>query len=86
MENKQEQELLLLIQNTQQFPDSQILKAKGVEDIFVSVMTGLKDAAVAKIKEKATGWIMNLLGMGPGPDPLDEIKRQLNEQAAELKR
>ena len=46
MENKQEQELLLLIQNTQQFPDSQILKAKGVEDIFVSVMTGLKDAAV----------------------------------------
>ena len=86
MENKQEQELLLLIQNTQQFPDSQILKAKGVEDIFVSVMTGLKDAAVAKIKEKATGWIMNLLGMGPGPDPLDEIKRQLNEQAAELKK
>jgi|GEM_PF-5419194 len=86
MENVQEKEFLQLLQNTQEFPDSQVLKAAGAEDIFMSVMTGLKDAAVAKIKEKATGWIMNMLGMGPGPDPLDEIKKQLREQAAELKK
>jgi archaellum component FlaC len=86
MENTQENELLQLIKTTREFPDNKVLKAKGVEDMFMSVMTGLKDAAIEKIKEKATGWIMNLLGMGPGPDPLEGIKKQLEEQAEELKK
>jgi hypothetical protein len=86
MQDSQNNELFLLMQNREKFPDSQVLKSAGTEDIFKFVLNGLKDAAVGKIKEVATGWIMDLLGMGPGPDPLDEIKRQLEQQAAELKK
>lgn len=65
---------------------NQRLLSKGDKDtdIFQSIVGDLKEAIVGKIKEKATGWIMSLVGLGPGPDPMDEIKSQLEKQFKEL--
>ncbi|MES2064589.1 MAG: hypothetical protein V4456_21910 [Bacteroidota bacterium] len=54
-------------------------------DIFQSILGDLKDAVVGKIKKKATGWILNLVGLGPGPEPKDEVKEALEKQYQELK-
>lgn len=87
MENNQTNELFTQMQNLSKFPDSKILKSKGTEDIFDSVLKSLMGAVTGKIKDAATGWIMDLIGMGSsGPDQLAEIKKQLEQQAAELKK
>ncbi len=80
----QMEEFLALQQATEPGKRPMLMGDKDT-DIFQSILGDLKEAVVSKIKTKATGWIMNLVGMGPGPDPLDAIKDQLNKQYAELK-
>jgi hypothetical protein len=84
MDIQQEMEALLALQKAQ--PGNRpLLMGDKDTDIFQSILGDLKDAVVSKIKKKATGWIMNLVGFGPGPEPKDEVKEALEKQYQELK-
>ncbi|MFA6246015.1 MAG: hypothetical protein WC615_03680 [Mucilaginibacter sp.] len=84
MDIKQEMEALLALQKAQ--PGNRpLLMGDKDTDIFQSVLNDLKDAVISKVKAKATGWIMNLVGLGPGPEPKDEVKEALEKQYQELK-
>jgi len=84
MDIKQEMEALLALQKAQP-GDRPLLMGDKDTDIFQSVLNDLKDAVISKVKAKATGWIMNLVGLGPGPEPKDEVKEALEKQYQELK-
>jgi hypothetical protein len=84
MDIQQEMKELLALQKVQ--PGNRpLLMGDKDTDIFQSILGDLKDAVVGKIKKKATGWIMNLVGLGPGPEPKDEVKEALEKQYQELK-
>lgn len=84
MDIQKEFEGLLALQKAQ--PGNRpLLMGDKDTDIFQSILGDLKDAVLGKIKKKATGWIMNLVGLGPGPEPKDEVKEALEKQFQELK-
>lgn len=84
MDIKQEMEALLALQRPQ--PGNRpLLMGDKDTDIFQSILNDLKDTVISKVKKKATGWIMNLVGLGPGPEPKDEVKEALEKQYQELK-
>lgn len=84
MDIQKEFEGLLALQKAQ--PGNRpLLMGDKDTDIFQSILGDLKDAVVGKIKKKATGWIMSLVGLGPGPEPKDEVKEALERQYKELK-
>nr|WP_067056675.1 hypothetical protein [Mucilaginibacter sp. L294] len=84
MDIQKEFEGMLALQKAQ--PEKRpLLMGDKDTDIFQSILGDLKDAVVGKIKKKATGWIMNLVGLGPGPEPKDEVKEALEKQYKELK-
>lgn len=84
MDIQKEFEGLLALQKAQ--PGNRpLLMGDKDTDIFQSILGDLKDAVVGKIKKKATGWIMSLVGLGPGPEPKDEVKEALDRQYKELK-
>ncbi len=85
MQTTREMGRLLDLEKASKLPVNPITAGNEDATIFQSILGDLKEALVGKIKEKATGWIMNLVGMGPGPDPLDTIKDQLEKQYEELK-
>jgi hypothetical protein len=84
MDIQQEMQALLALQKAQP-GDRPLLMGDKDTDIFQSILNDLKDTVVSKVKKKATGWIMNLVGLGPGPEPKDEVKEALDRQYRELK-
>ena len=84
MDIQKEMEGLLALQKAQPGARPLLMGDKDT-DIFQSILGDLKDTIVGKIKKKATGWIMNLVGLGPGPEPKDEVKEALEKQYQELK-
>lgn len=84
MDIQKEFEGLLALQKAQPGKRPLLMGDKDT-DIFQSILGDLKDAVVGKIKKKATGWIMSLVGLGPGPEPKDEVKEALDKQYKELK-
>ncbi|MBD1385237.1 hypothetical protein IDJ75_08090 [Mucilaginibacter rigui] len=84
MDIQKEFEGLLALQKAQ--PGNRpLLMGDKDTDIFQSILNDLKDTVISKVKKKATGWIMNLVGLGPGPEPKDEVKEALEKQYQELK-
>jgi hypothetical protein len=84
MNIEKEMEALFELQKEQ--PKQRTLLAGDKDtDIFQSILGDLKDAVISKVKKKATGWIMNLVGLGPGPEPKNEVKEALEKQYQELK-